>query len=403
MMQQTLSQPTNVAPERRVDLDWVRIAAFGLLILYHVGMFYVSWGWHIKSALRITELEPLMLALNPWRLALLFLVSGVATRFMLRKTATGSLLRARSSRLLIPLAFGMLVIVPPQAYIQIVEALGYPDGFIDFYLKHYFAFGKAFCPNPCIILPTWNHLWFVAYLWVYTMALGVVVMAIPAVAGWIERWLTPLLSGVWLLIMPSLLFGVFRLALFPYFPSTHALFGDWYNHALFASVFLLGFLLAHVASFWEAIERQRWIALVLAVALYASWIVLRSVRDGGMPLWLYAGFAYGFYQWFCIVAVFGFARRSLNRDSATRRYLTDAIFPFYIVHQTAIIMIAYALRGSGISPGVEAAVIIGGTAATCIVTYEIVRRVGWLRPLFGLKPEAAGSAMPMRASGQAAN
>jgi hypothetical protein len=402
-MQQTISQPSNVAPARRVDLDWVRIAAFGLLIFYHVGMFYVPWNWHIKFAQPITALEPLMLALNPGRLALLFLVSGVATRFMLRKAAPGALLRARSSRLLIPLIFGMLVVVPPQAYIQISEALGYQGGFADFYLKHYFAFGKSFCPNPCIVLPTWNHLWFVAYLWVYTMALGLVVMAIPGIVGVIERWLAPLLSGVLLLVVPSLLFGIFRLALLPNFPSTHALFGDWYNHALFAAVFLLGFLLAHAASFWDAIERQRWIAFVLAVAFYASWILLRTMPNGGMPLRLYGGFAYGFYQWLCIVAVLGFARRWLVKDSAARRYLTDAIFPFYIVHQTAIIVIAHALRGSGISAGIEAAILIGGTAATCVATYEIVRRVGWLRPLFGLKREAAGPALPLQARGQPAN
>jgi hypothetical protein len=403
MMQPTITQPADIAPDRRVDLDWVRIAAFGLLILYHVGMFYVPWNWHTKSAHPVTALEPLMLALNPWRLALLFLVSGVATRFMLRKTAVGALMRSRSSRLLIPLAFGMLVIVPPQAYIQIVEALGYEGGFFDFYLKHYFTFGKAFCPNPCIILPTWNHLWFVAYLWVYTMALGLVLMALPDLTGWIERRLAPLLSGWWLLIVPSLLFGLFRLTLLPNFPSTHALFGDWYNHALFAGVFLLGFLLAHASSFWEAIERQRWIAIGLAMAVFASWVALRSVREGGLPLKLYAGFAYGFYQWLCIVAVLGFARRWLTKDSAARRYLTDAIFPYYIVHQTAIIVIAHALRGSALSAGTEAAVIIGGTAAACIVTFEIVRRVGWLRPLFGLKAETARSEMPMRPSGQAAN
>lgn len=403
MIPQTISQPPEMGPVRRIDLDWVRIAAFGLLILYHVGMFYVPWGWHIKSAEPVRALEPLMLVLNPWRLALLFLVSGVATRFMLRKTTTGALLRARTSRLLIPLVFGMLVIVPPQAYIQIVEALGYSGGFVAFYLDHYFAFGKAFCPNPCIILPTWNHLWFVAYLWVYTTALGVVVMAIPAAAGWIERWLAPLLSGAGLLVVPSLLFGLFRLGLLPYFPSTHALFGDWYNHALFAGVFLIGFLLAHAGPFWEAVERRRWIALGLAVALFASWILLRSVRDGGLPLRIYAGFAYGFYQWLCIVAVLGFARRWLNRDSAARRYLTDAIFPYYIVHQTAIIMIAHALRGSGLSAGAEAAIIIGGTALACIATYEIVRRIGWLRPLFGLRVQPAEPAMPMRPSGQAAN
>src|ERR1700755_1965023 len=115
MMQQTISQPSDVAPMRRVDLDWVRIGAFGLLILYHVGMFYAPWGWHIKSAQPVAALEPLMLVLNPWRLALLFLVSGVATRFMLRKSAAGTLIRARSLRLLIPLVFGMFVVVPPQA------------------------------------------------------------------------------------------------------------------------------------------------------------------------------------------------------------------------------------------------------------------------------------------------
>lgn len=403
MMQQSIAQSSLAEPIRRVDLDWVRIAAFALLILYHVGMFYVPWGWHIKSAQPVTALEPLMLLLNPWRLALLFLVSGVATRFMLRKMAPGALLRARSSRLLVPLVFGMFVIVPPQAYIQIVEALGYPDGFVDFYLTHYLAFGPQFCPKPCIILPTWNHLWFVVYLWVYTAALGVVVMAVPGLVGRIETRLASLLSGLWLLILPSLLFAAFRLTLRPYFPSTHALFGDWYNHALFASAFLIGFLLAHAGSFWEEIERRRWIALVFAAASFLFGMALRAVPDGGAPLRLLAGFAYGFDQWLFIVAMLGFAQRWLTKDSAARRYLTDAIFPYYIVHQTAIIVIAHALRGSGVSTGVEAAIIVGGTAAACVVSYEVVRRVRWLRPLFGLKPEAAGPALPMRARGQAAS
>ena len=237
MQQQTISQSPDFtrAAERRVDLDWVRIAAFGLLIFYHVGMLYVSWGFHIKSAHRITALEPLMLVLNPWRLELLFLVSGVATRFMLRKYPLGPLLRSRSVRLMIPLVFGMLVVVPPQAYEQIVEALGYPAGFVDFYQRHYLAFGPQFCPNPCIVMPTWNHLWFVVYLWVYTIALGAVLAVVPGLVEWIERKLTSVLSGVLLLVVPALLLAAYRLALFPAFPSTHALFGDWYNHALFAT------------------------------------------------------------------------------------------------------------------------------------------------------------------------
>ena len=121
-----------------------------------------------------------------------------------------------------------------------------------------------------------------------------------------------------------------------------------------------------------------------------------------MPLRLYAGFAYGFHQWLCIVAVLGFARRWLNRDSTARRYLTDAIFPYYIVHQTAIIMIAHALHGEGLPAWLEAGIVISGTAAACVVTYEIVRRITILRPLFGLRMGLSGPAIPASVSGQPA-
>jgi hypothetical protein len=401
MHRQTISQSLNLeakGPERRIDLDWVRIAAFGLLIFYHVGMLYVSWGFHIKSAHRITALEPLMLVLNPWRLALLFLVSGVATRFMLRKNPLPRLMRLRSVRLLIPLIFGIFVVVPPQAYHQIVESVGYPAGFADFYLWHYLAFGKEFCPNPCIILPTWNHLWFVVYLWVYTMATGAVLAVCPALPGAIEQRLAPLMSGPWLFVVPSVLFAVYRLLLLPSFPSTHALFSDWYNHALYATAFLLGFLLAHADGFWDAVERRRWIALSLATLLFLSFLALRWSGSAGAPwplaLKLYGGLAYGFYQWLGLVAVFGFARRRLTADSAARRYLTEAIFPYYIVHQTAIIMIAHALRDQDLPAWLEGGIVIAGTLAACVLAYEIVRRVGVLRPLFGLRALPGDSGMP---------
>lgn len=410
MMQQTISHSQPSVPQgtvRRIDLDWVRIGAFGLLIFYHVGMLYVSWGFHVKSAHRITALEPLMLVLNPWRLALLFLVSGVATRFMLRKYAVGPLLRARSSRLMIPLIFGMLVIVPPQAYEQIVESLGYPAGFLDFYTRHYFALGPQFCrPGPCILLPTWNHLWFVVYLWAYTVAFGVVLIAVPGLVDWIERGLIRMLSGVLLLVVPSIAFAAYRLVLLPGFPSTHALFGDWYNHSVYATAFLLGFLLAHAEGFWNEVEGRRRQALALAAVVFLSFLVLRWSRDSAAPpslaLNLYGGIAYGIYQWLCIVAVLGFARRWLTADSAVRRYLTDAIFPFYIVHQTAIVMIAHELRGSDLPAWLEAGIVISGTIATCVLSYEIVRRIAILRPLFGLRLIAPEPASLVRRAAQPA-
>jgi hypothetical protein len=248
------------------------------------------------------------------------------------------------------------------------------------------------------VLPTWNHLWFVAYLWVYTMALGAVLVAMPGLVGWIERRVAPALSGAWLLIAPSAAFAVYRIVILPNFPSTHALSGDWYNHAVYATVLLIGFVLARAEIFWDAIERQRRLALALAAALFLSFLVLRWSRDSATPpsllLRLYGGIAYGCYQWLCIVAVLGFARRWLTADSSVRRYLTDAIFPYYIVHQTAIIMIAHALHGRDLPVWLEAGIVISGTLATCVLTYEMVRRINILRPVFGLRLAASGKISP---------
>src|SRR3982751_6312302 len=109
---------------RRYALDWVRICAFGLLIFFHVGMYYVTWGWHVKSPFASHAIEPLMLLSAPWRLSLLFFVSGCATASRPGRPG-GGFRRARTQRLLIPLALGMWVIVPPQSWAEVTEAVGY--------------------------------------------------------------------------------------------------------------------------------------------------------------------------------------------------------------------------------------------------------------------------------------
>ncbi len=48
MKNSILNQP-QVTPLRRYDLDWLRVIAFVILIFFHVGMFFNSWGWHIKN------------------------------------------------------------------------------------------------------------------------------------------------------------------------------------------------------------------------------------------------------------------------------------------------------------------------------------------------------------------
>jgi peptidoglycan/LPS O-acetylase OafA/YrhL len=386
--------------ERRYDLDWVRICAFMLLIVYHVGMYYVSWDWHVKSSRASSAIEPLMMLTAPWRLSLLFLVSGVATGYLLAKQGGSGFLGQRSVRLLVPLLFGMAVIVPPQSYLEVVEKIGYSGSYFEFWGR-YISGDHGFCRgSDCLRVPTWNHLWFLAYLWVYTLILYVVVRLFPPLVRWLRRLAEHRFAGLGVLLWPVLFLAIIRAALFGRFPPTHALVDDWYNHASYGAVFLAGFALAGTRAPWIAIERARWIALGLAVlgwAFLCAYLGMygdgASTPPGGFRL--LARVVFGAEQWVAIVAALGFARRHLAYDSAVRRYLTTAIFPVYILHQTVIVVTAHALKPAHLNPGVEAFLLVLVTGSACFLGYEGIRRVPLLRPLFGLAVET-GAAVPAR-------
>jgi hypothetical protein len=373
-------------------LDWVRIIAFFILILYHVGMYYVTWGWHVKSPFASDLLEPYMMLSSPWRLGLLFLVSGVASGFMVGRLGAGRFARQRSKRLLLPLLFGMLVVVPPQTYCEVIEKLGYAGSYADF-MRQYLGRYHGFCKDgSCLILPTWNHLWFVAYLWVYTLVLAALIPALGARFDRLAGYLGGLLSGWKLIVLPAAVLAVARIALFPYFPQTHALAGDWYNHATYFFLFALGTLLARTPLVWPRLNGLRWHSLGIAFACWAALMVWAALPDDALEGWQLQAWlfpmrtVYALCTWSAIAAACGFAHRHLQFDSPARRYLTEAVFPVYIVHQTLIVTLAHALKPLHRSPGVEGMMLVVLTLCLSFGTFEVVRRSALLRPLFGLAP-----------------
>lgn len=388
--------------KRLYFLDWVRILAFFILIFYHVGMYYVTWDWHVKSPFAGTDPEPFMKLSSPWRLSLLFFVGGVGASLMLRKLGSASFVRRRSLRLLVPLVFGMLVIVPPQPYFEVAEKLGYADGYLAFmglYLQAY----EGFCREDCLILPTWNHLWFVAYLWIYTVLLGAIVAVLGARFDRIAARAGALLDGWKLVVLPATLLALARINLVEHFPTNHSVVGDWYNHAMSFLPFLLGALAARVPGFWTRPAQLRWHALGIAATgwvLLLMWdavtyeVVPRQVVAVLRPL-MHA--VYALLAWSAIMAACGFAARHLDRDGPARRYLNEAVFPVYILHQTLIIVMAHGMQPLRIAPGLEAVMLVVLTLTLSFGGFELIRRVPVLRPLFGLARrtvEAAPGAGP---------
>jgi hypothetical protein len=295
----------------------------------------------------------------------------------------GAFVASRTSRLLIPLVFGMLVIVPPQTYFEVVEKLGFSGGPAEFYGKYLTASG-----GWDIITPTWNHLWFVAYLFVYTL----LIVAVSPMAKRLPRcWLSTLASGWPIILLPFAWLLLTRATLEPIFDETHALFDDWYAHTIYFPAFLFGYGVAKHEAFFEFCQRVRWPLLIVALAswvtLQGGRLILGSITELSEVVLDFAVTSLRELQaWTMILALFGFARKHLRRDNAARRYLADAIFPFYIIHQTTIVIAAFYLNEQCLPLWVEVPLLVGITAASCWLGYEIVRRVGFLCPLFGLKP-----------------
>lgn len=371
-------------------IDWVRIIAFFVLIFYHVGMYYVSWGWHVKSVAASTAPEPFMMMSSPWRLSLLFMVSGLASSCMLARSGVRQFLRQRTVRLLAPLVFGMLVVVPPQSYLEVVEKVNYAGSYADFMRLYITGYGGFCRDNSCLIMPTWNHLWFVAYIWIYTLALGALVAVLGKRFDTVAERIGRFLTGWRIIVVPACVLAMIRVLLSARFPENHAVVGDWFNHANYFFLFLLGALLARVPAVWARVDELRWPCLGLAATGWTAavcWLLFPHdlVPPGQMEAWhAFMRTLMAFFAWSAILTACGFAHRHLQRDNAARRYLTEAVFPLYIAHQTVIVVAAHALKPLHVPPGAEALMLVVLAVTVSLGLFEVVRRVPLLRPVFGL-------------------
>ncbi|MEM9301023.1 MAG: acyltransferase family protein [Pseudomonadota bacterium] len=387
-------------PTRRHDVDALRVFAFGLLILYHVGMFYVSWGWHVKSAYQSEALEGLMLVVNQWRMPLLFLISGLAVHFLVDKVSAVTFARRRLVRLGVPLLFGMAVIIPPQAYYEALTNGAFDGGYVAF-LGAYFSFQPwpegAFAGSDIGV--TWNHLWYLPYLLCYTLV-GLPLFAWLRGRGRAVAARFSALRGWALIIVPIIplcLIGWFIYPRFPYI--SHALLDDWYAHALYFTFFLYGFLIGRDPGLWAEIARLRRWTLALALIAFPTyraivgWVPEEPTTMHNLLLF---GAVY-LNRWLWLLAVLGWGHALLNRPFRWLPYATEAVYPWYILHQTITVVAGFHLSRLALGPVVEPIMLVAITFGGCLLLHEfVIRRSRWLRPLLGLKPMAESTASTCR-------
>lgn len=390
------TRPATGPVPRHYGLDWLRIGAFLLLILYHCGMAFVTGEWLVKLA-RIEWLAFPMLFLTPWRLALLFIVSGYASRALLSRMAgPGAFARERTRRLLVPLLFAMALIIPPQSWVSLRFNHGYTGSYAQFLAHDAFRFGRV----DGVTLPGWEHLWFVAYLWLFTMALAAMLVLAPRFGRTAQRAFDRLGEGSRLLWLPLLYLVPARIAITFTTGESHGLFDDWLADAIYLPCFLFGFGLAGTRALWPAIARLWKPALALALASYAvlAAIEIAYPADAVPPHAVMAlnRAAMAAMLWGMALALLRLADAALNRDHRWRARLSEAVFPFYIIHQTIIILTAWWLLPFGLPAWAAFPVVLIATGAGCWLFYRLGRDVPALAPLAGLRAASprAGSAAP---------
>lgn len=370
---------------RRYDLDWLRVLAFGLLIFFHAGMFFNYWGWHVKNNVQTHLIEYPMRFSSAWRMALLFMISGMGVYWALGRRSAGEFIGERTKRIFLPLVFGMFVIVPPQIFYERLQQ-GASFSYSEFY-KTVFDFQ----PYPKGSF-SWHHLWYLIYLFLYSIIGLPILLYLRKPAG--ERITAKLASffsnPVWLLVLPTVWHWLADFLLEERFPTTNALVNDWRQHWHYFTLFLTGYVFCTQQQFWDTLARYRFLTLGLTVVtttiLYAFFWIDQPKLEG----WNYEAYALfrTFNAWTCLLTIFGNGYRYLNFNNRFLAYANEAVYPFYILHQTITVAAGYYLAPLFIEWPVKFILLVAITFLGCWILYHfIIRHFAFTRLVFGMKPK----------------
>jgi peptidoglycan/LPS O-acetylase OafA/YrhL len=315
--------------------------------------------------------------LSLWHMPLLFLLAGAATYLALGRRSRKEYAGERLRRLAVPFIFGILVLVPPQTWYGARFNSGYDGSFLHYLFGGDFLRVEAGRDDYYGGLGT-GHLWFILYLLVFSLA------ALPLWGGRRRD--------------RSRLVGLSRLLAHPAgWPAAGIALGaiaefldiDGESPFLYFAFFLLGYLALCSEEFMAAAHRWVWVTLPLGVAGDVWWIASASWRNGladssvGKVGSVFAGMT---AAWLLILGLLGLGSRFLNRHSPTLEYLAEGSYAIYILHQTVIVVLAFYVIRIGTPWEVQWLLLLAGAVAGTFLLYEGLRRVNWLRFLFGMHP-----------------
>lgn len=371
---------TGARPERVYYIDWLRVLAVLLLIPFHSARIFDIWDpFYAKNAATSSFLSYSVITfLNQWQIPLLFLLAGASSWYALGVRTGRQYAAERWKRLLLPFLFGILVIVPPQAYLARLQNPDYHDSVLRF-LPDYFRVRGDLTGYTGLFTP--GHLWFIAFLFVFAL------VALPFLLYLRTDGGRKRISGLAVTIEKpgGLLWFLLPLLVAGALPD---LGGK--NPFVYITLFIYGFILMADARFQAALDRGRWPALGLAIVTTAGLIWLQMLNIPApkySPADVLSFLLRTGNTWFWIAALLAFGQKFLNFSNDFLRYAAEGSYPFYILHQTVIVVIGYFVVQGTESIAVKYLLIALASFAATTLLYDLaVRRTNLTRFLFGMKP-----------------
>ena len=380
-------------------LDWLQVLAIlGVFLFHALHPFDDLTDWHINN------IEKSILAtfftgfFNLWGMPFFFLMTGITSWFSLRRRTAGRYIRERITRLLIPFLIGSFVLTPIQAFYEFTHH-GWWEGssIIDFIFNaevrsYFFTEYNLITFNPSIFGNLGYHLWFVGFLFVYSLIALPIFTWLKGASGKrfiysiaiVSKWR----GGLLLFTIPLILIGYF----FQPFLSGYT---GWATFLFLFVFFIFGYILIADERFTRAIKRDWWIHLILGIVCTLFFFSVSA----GVPVWdwlvspgtvwFYISWtAWGINSWCWSMFMMYIGMRYLDNTNHWLQYSREASYPFYFVHQPVIIFFAFYVVQWKVNLLIKLLVVVIGSFAGSLGLYELlVRRNNVVRTMFGMKPK----------------
>jgi glucan biosynthesis protein C len=387
-----MNDTATTIPERLYELDWVRVIVTINLIPFHA-------AWMITSVRGFSFVQPgtiawrilhgYVLFVSPLHMFLLFLVSGTSTYMALRRRSPGQYFIERIKRLLIPLFTFMIFLFPLLGYFWPTDT--------DFSQFNYFTEFWPWCLMNTFYMettggPNWAHMWFVGYLFIYSLILLPIFLRMRAGKSNLIEYITRFISRRWgaIFIMGvpiSLTFAVLA-PIWPFFRNN--LYSDWGYFTYNMTAFFFGFIIALDRRWARAFERHITVSLILGIAcsatkIYMEYLLPSFSTPGYDPSYAFYSLIAGFNTLFWVTAALSIARRTLSFSNTFLNYFNRISYPLYIFHLVVISVAGHYITRMRLGIIAEFVMICAVTFILCIICCELVKRTTITRFLFGIK------------------